>query len=765
MQARRWVALAAGLLLALRPAPLYAQTPAPDDDSLAGVLAECSELRLAEQALPIKDKTIKVGHLEIGLAEGTAVPVVSRGGSMLGLYFEGRGGYVYRTGDPADRAAMAANLARVSNTLRPVDDRVSDEFKQLLILFTDPRFAGTYAVDAAEPVTSQPLVSGFRTALAAATNSYGEFDFRVAETRLNGSGRWLYAEMSGGLDRVGYAYDELQDGRERLFGFRKLADYAVRFTETLSYQALPGWDTARRLRVVLTRADFDVATDDNRTGTINSELTYRIRTAGTRVLRLGLFNNRDPDTASWSSSHQKLVVKRVVGPGGKELPFAHKYDEILVEIPPTASPNANVTLRFETAGDVFVDMAWRHTDNYFTLGYTDWYPSPGWAGEQFTFHMKVRCKKPWRPVTSGRELSLKDDGAFVTAESESTVPSSLVTVFGGKYVTRQETIDGLTVRIHAYAMARKNVLDNMPKLAAAMVKSYSATLGPMPAEELDIVEIPEYGFGISPAGVILLTTEAYKPHQDEIANYLARGINARLAHEIAHQWFGHKLTPADTTDNWLSESFAEYFSGLTIGALAGNDQTIFNYKKMFLDWQAEDKYCADAPPIAVAPYLGGEKGRADRRCLLYYRGPLVLHMLRTSIGNERFFAVAKLLLDNAANGPASTDDFSKAMSQVLGADMSWFTDQWVRRSGNAVVDVEQHVEPLAQGWRLSGTIRQKPGAGFKKLVLPFVFDVNGKTESRAVFVEQPEQTFEFMLSAKPSGVKPDPAENNLATYK
>jgi hypothetical protein len=77
-------------------------------------------------------------------------------------------------------------------------------------------------------------------------------------------------------------------------------------------------------------------------------------------------------------------------------------------------------------------------------------------------------------------------------------------------------------------MARKNVLDNMPKLAAAMVKSYSATLGPMPADELDIVEIPEYGFGISSAGVVLLTTEAYKPHQDEIANYLAR--------ESTHGW-------------------------------------------------------------------------------------------------------------------------------------------------------------------------------------------------------------------------------------
>jgi hypothetical protein len=42
-----------------------------------------------------------------------------------------------------------------------------------------------------------------------------------------------------------------------------------------------------------------------------------------------------------------------------------------------------------------------------------------------------------------------------------------------------------------------------------------------------------------------------------------------------------------------------------------------------------------------------------------------------------------------------------------------------------------------------GTIRQSPGAGFKKLVLPFVWESNGKQESRAIFVEQPEQTFEF----------------------
>jgi hypothetical protein len=81
--------------------------------------------------------------------------------------------------------------------------------------------------------------------------------------------------------------------------------------------------------------------------------------------------------------------------------------------------------------------------------------------------------------------------------------------------------------------------------------------------------------------------------------------------------------PADRTENWLSESFAEYFAGLTIGALAGNDKTVFGFNKMFLDWQAEDRYCMDGPPIAVAPYLGGEKGEA---------GPAVPSLLSGTAG-------------------------------------------------------------------------------------------------------------------------------------
>ena len=98
--------------------------------------------------------------------------------------------------------------------------------------------------------------------------------------------------------------------------------------------------------------------------------------------------------------------------------------------------------------------------------------------------------------------------------------------------------------------------------------------------------------------------------------------------------------------------------------------------------------------------------------------------------------------------------------------MNWYFDQWIRRSGNAKVNVELNVDSAANGqFRLWGAIRQTPGHGFKKLLVPLVWNNGGKSDARVVFADQPEKKFEFLLPAKPGTIKPDPFENNLATYK
>jgi hypothetical protein len=599
-------------------------------------------------------------------------------------------------------------------------------------------------------------------------DSNPEFPSRLVEARLNGRGKWVYVEMAGGVERTGYVYDDVRDGYERLDNFRQFVGFGARFTQTLSMQMIPGWNPARRTWFVLTKAAIDIDTEDNKSGTINSDLTFAVRGAGTRVLSLDLPSSFDPYRQDWDWKKQALNVKRVLDANDEALPFRHRYDELFVEIPPTTGPESTVRLKFQTEGELFTDIKGRHSDSYFNLIGSGWFPTPpGWSGTQFSFNLKVRSKKPWRPVSSGREVSLVDDGTHFVETSVSDHPTWQIAVLAGKYVTREETFDGLTVRTHGYAMARKNVLENMPRLTAALAKFYASILGPLPSEELDVVEIPEYGFGIAPYGVVLITTEAFKVRGDgEKAEDYIRGINGRLAHEVAHQWFAHRAWPGLAADNWLDESFAEYWSGIAMGVLAAHDTSLQGFQDMLSGWRDRSKICDDAAPIITADYLGGSSSDFERRCLLYCRGPLVLHMLRTMIGNDRFMAATRAFLDTARNGPASTEDFANAVSAATGTDMRWFFDQWVRSSGIPTIEVKTNIEPASGGtYKLSGTMRQVAGEKFKKVMVPLVFTIGTKQDYRVVFADEPEKTFEFLIQGRPSFLKVDPSHNNLAVYR
>ena len=754
-------------LIVVVATPVLGAAPAPPA-TLISTLDAASDVSLAEQGAHVEDGTLEIGHLRLSFAEGTAIPIVGKDKTVLGFYFEGRGGYTYHADDPADRQTLRTNIERTAQRLRMNGTLVTDTFRQVLVLFTEPMSRNVWETKPGATPTSgrDDAEASMADMLAGARSSYPEFDFRLADARLNGQGRWVYIEMAGGLERVGYCYDDVSEGYEQLFNFRKLVSYKVRFTQLLSRQRIDAWNRARTLGIVLKHVAISVATDDNKSGTIVSDMTYVVHRRGTRLLSLLLLSNRDPDSASWDSPKMALRVTRVVDDLGNDLPFSHKYNELVVEIARTTTDDAAVQIHVETQGEVFTDFKGRHADSYFVLLF-GWYPAPwSWSGQRFTYTLHVKTRKPWRPVTSGRELALNEDGDSYVAESRGDTPTSLISVLAGKYVTHEETIDGLTIRVHGYAMAKRNVVVNLPKLVSAIVKFYTGLLGPMPAKELDIVEVPEYGFGISPAGIVLITSEAYKARRDDIAKYLSRGINARLAHEIAHKWFGNDVIPMAPEDDWLSESFAEYYSGLAMGALAGKSHTVWSFENSLADWRDDDAICGEIAPIKTADYLGGERGAMERRCLLYMRGPLVLHMLRTTVGDERFNRAVRSFIEEANNGPATTDDLAAAFSRVVGSDMRWFFDEWYGDSGIPTLDVDTKVSPGPDGtYRLAGTIEEAPGDHFKKMLVPIAYALDGKPGAKAVFVEKPETTFEFTLQGKPTGVKVDPYRNNIAVYK
>jgi aminopeptidase N len=84
-----------------------------------------------------------------------------------------------------------------------------------------------------------------------------------------------------------------------------------------------------------------------------------------------------------------------------------------------------------------------------------------------------------------------------------------------------------------------------------MIKTLEKSFGPYPFETV--------GYVLTPTGSM--------EHQtmisiDESIVRKKDSTNSTILHELAHQWFGDKVTPRDYGYHWLSESFATYSESL-----------------------------------------------------------------------------------------------------------------------------------------------------------------------------------------------------------
>ena len=684
---------------------------------------------------------------------------------------------------------MAINLGRHANAPPHQGPMVHDRFRTLLFFSTSPVFPELLAPPAAGasagPEAAAPVVetlkeqdrSEFRRMWNRMLFTYLPWDHRSVQARANGfSSPYVVADFDGDVQTVGYSYDALWDLEEEFFLYTNFPLYDVRIRDPLSRQPVgSGWSTPIA-DLALQDVQLDVTTEDNRKGRILADLTFRAERDGLRAVSLSLINNRSQHTFDWSSSRNQLRVVRITDESGRPLPFSHKYHEILVLLPRAYSRTETVPLHFEAEGEILTGLLGEPYDNYFSLFLAPWFPrSLGWSETGYTFRLQARTRKPYQAVASGAAIERREEGEFNELTAASEHPVRGLALFGGKYELREQKFDETLIRAYGYSTAKKDVLERMPGIAHQFLRFLEAMLGDYPFGELNLVEIPEIfpdgsapRFGIAAPGMVLLTSEAYRARTRFAARYSSIGVNAELAHEIAHQWFGHVAIPTSTRDNWLSESFAEYLAGMTMSAFQPDERQVKGFGRMLAEWQSNARLCAESGSLRTANFLGGDSGRIDRYCLLYSRGPLVLHMLHTLAGQERFVTILRRFLESARGGrKVTTEDFRKAAEEVLAVDLGWFFEDWVDRGGIPSVTVRHQVAVGgAEGSVLSGHVSQPPGAGFRRILIPLVLDYGAnRREVRLVFQDRPEVDFRFVLSSPPRTVQVDPSHNNLVVYR
>jgi aminopeptidase N len=151
-----------------------------------------------------------------------------------------------------------------------------------------------------------------------------------------------------------------------------------------------------------------------------------------------------------------------------------------------------------------------------------------------------------------------------------------------------------------------------------------------------------------------------------------------IAHELAHQWFGDKITCGAWNDIWLNEGFATYVASLVIENFDGQSAFIAEKSKMISNITSKTDgavYVTDAELSDV--------NRIFSSRLTYNKGAMVLNMLRLKLGDALFFQGVKNYLKdlNLAYKYAKTIDFQTHLESVYGSSLNEFFNDWVYNQG------------------------------------------------------------------------------------
>jgi aminopeptidase N len=140
-----------------------------------------------------------------------------------------------------------------------------------------------------------------------------------------------------------------------------------------------------------------------------------------------------------------------------------------------------------------------------------------------------------------------------------------------------------------------------------------------------------------------------------------------VAHELAHQWFGNAVSPERWHSIWLNEGWATYAEWLW-----NDHQGVESAQEAYNDW-----YAPDRTPSYWEFQIGDPGPHGLFNGQVYDRGAATLHALRVEVGDNAFFAGARLWLERYNDSAATSEDFQAVYEEVTGEDLDWFFQIWL----------------------------------------------------------------------------------------
>jgi len=271
-------------------------------------------------------------------------------------------------------------------------------------------------------------------------------------------------------------------------------------------------------------------------------------------------------------------------------------------------------------------------------------------------------------VSNGVEQSQTVNGTNKTThyKHEFPIPAYLVAIAATNYEVYSHTVpnNGNPFEIVNYVY---------PEDFASVQESTAVTVDIM---ELFSTKFEEYPYASEKYGHAQFGWGGGMEHTT--VSFMGSFGRSLIAHELAHQWFGDKITCGSWKDIWLNEGFATYLAGLVIEDFDGEES--------FKSWK-QGRVNSITSQLGGAVYLADSDTTSVSRIfssrLSYNKGGMVLHMLRKKVGDVNFYQGMQDYLSDTdlAFGYAKTPDYKAKMEAASGQNLSEFFSDWIYNEG------------------------------------------------------------------------------------
>jgi len=304
---------------------------------------------------------------------------------------------------------------------------------------------------------------------------------------------------------------------------------------------------------------------------------------------------------------------------------------------------------------------------------------------------------------------------------------------------------------------------------ASSVEFMVSKFGPPALPHITVSPIPGT-FGQGFPGLIYISTRAYLNNGPGAGGALNESQRIYFdeflqAHEVAHQWWGNRVTTTYYRDGWLMEALANVSALLYLEKRKGlhSAETMLDgYRTLLLEKGPNGQIDDSAGPLTFGPRLTSSLSPAAYRTVTYGKGLWVMQMLRRRMGDDRFLALLQDLTKQYDHREITTDEFRQAAAAHLpphtdDPKLETFFEQWVNGTGIPSLKLSYSVKGKAPQLRLVGTLTQSDvEQDFSTLVPVEIETARGQTITQWIRTGGDATMFTVPLAQAPLKVALDP---------